>query len=144
MSGYNNENDKLPIINKNMDYINYGGTNDEWSDMTYYLNAGYNFKNRYFANFAVSAQAASRFGANTKSGIKAFGVSWGIFPSLQLGWLISNEKWFTTKGVDYLKLTAGFDMSGNDDLDYYAARTYWEPSSGRPLPSGTLGCRVVS
>ena len=126
MSGYNNENDKLPIINKNMDYINYGGTNDEWSDMTYYLNAGYNFKNRYFANFAVSAQAASRFGANTKSGIKAFGVSWGIFPSLQLGWLISNEKWFTTKGVDYLKLTAGFDMSGNDDLDYYAARTYWE------------------
>ena len=42
MSGYNNENDKLPIINKNMDYIHYGGTNDEWSDMTYYLNAGYN------------------------------------------------------------------------------------------------------
>ncbi len=126
MSGYNNENDKLPIINKDMDYINYGGTNDEWSDMTYYLNAGYNFKNRYFANFAVSAQAASRFGANTKSGIKAFGVSWGIFPSLQLGWLISNEKWFNAKGVDYLKLTAGFDMSGNDDLDYYAARTYWE------------------
>lgn len=127
MSGYNNENDKLPIINKDMDYVNYGGTNDEWSDMTYYLNAGYNYKNRYFANFAVSAQAASRFGSNTKSGIKAFGVSWGIFPSLQLGWLISNEKWFnTTKGINYLKLTAGFDMSGNDDLDYYAARTYWE------------------
>ena len=127
MSGYNNENDKLPILNKDMDYIHYGGTNDEWSDMTYYLNAGYNYKNRYFANFAVSAQASSRFGENTKSGIKAFGVSWGIFPSLQLGWLISNEKWFNTnKGVDYLKLTAGFDMSGNDDLDYYAARTYWE------------------
>ena len=126
MSGYNNENDKLPIINKNMDYINYGGTNDEWSDMTYYLNAGYNFKNRYFAEFALSAQAASRFGENTKSGIKAFGVSWGIFPSLQLGWLISNEKWFKAKAVNYLKLTAGVDMSGNDDLDYYAARTYWE------------------
>ena len=28
--------------------------------------------------------------------------------------------------VNYLKLTAGFDQSGNDDLDYYAARTYWE------------------
>ena len=127
MNGYNNENDKLPIINKNMDYVNYGGTNDEWSDMTYYLNAGYNYKNRYFAEFALSAQASSRFGENTSSGIKAFGVSWGIFPSLQLGWLISNEKWFnTSKGINYLKLTAGVDMSGNDDLDYFAARTYWE------------------
>ncbi|MBR4643921.1 MAG: SusC/RagA family TonB-linked outer membrane protein [Bacteroidaceae bacterium] len=127
LSGYNNENDKLPYINENMDYIHYGGTNDSWTDMTYYLNAGYNYKNRYFANFTVSAQAASRFGENTKSGIKAFGVSWGIFPSLQLGWVISNEKWFNTgKGINYLKLTAGFDMSGNDDLDYFAARTYWE------------------
>ena len=127
MSGYNNENDKLPIVNKYMKYTNYGGTNDEWSDMTYYLNGSYNYKNRYFADFTVSAQAASRFGDNTDGGIKAFGVCWGIFPSLQLGWLISNEKWFNTnKGVNYLKLTAGFDMSGNDDLDYFAARTYWE------------------
>ncbi len=127
MSGYNNSNDKLPTLSKDMDYVHYGGTNDEWSDMTYYLNADYNYKNRYFAEFAVSAQAASRFGNNTKSGIKAFGVCWGIFPSIQLGWLISNEKWFKpSKAVNYLKLTAGFDMSGNDDLDYYAARTYWE------------------
>ena len=136
-SGYNNENDKLPIINKDMDYVNYGGTNDTWSDMTYYLNAGYNYKNRYFANFALSAQASSRFGENTKSGIKAFGVSWGIFPSLQLGWIISNEKWFnTTKGINYLKMTAGYEMSGNDDLDYYAARTYWE---SQKLSHNTVG-----
>ena len=127
MSGYNNENDKLPILNKNMDYIHYGGSNDRWADMTYYLNASYNYKNRYFANFAVSAEASSRFGSNTKSGIRVFGANWGLFPSLQLGWLISNEKWFSTsKGINYLKLTAGFEMSGNDDLDYYAARTYWE------------------
>ena len=127
MSGYNNENDKLLNLNKNMDYINYGGSNDSWSDMTYYLDAGYNYKNRYFAEFALSAQASSRFGSNTKSGIKAFGVSWGLFPSLQLGWVISNEKWFNTnRGINYLKLTGAFEMSGNDDLDYYAARTYWE------------------
>ena len=55
------------------------------------------------------------------------GVSWGVFPSVQLGWLITNEKWFpTTSKINYLKLTAGVDQSGNDDLDYYAARTYWE------------------
>ena len=128
MSGYNNENDKLPIISKDMAYINYGGTNDNWMDMTYYLDASYNYKNRYFAEFTASAQTSSRFGRNTDQGIKVGGVCWGLFPSLQLGWVISNEKWFKTgNGVDYLKLTAGVEQSGNDGItDYYASRTYWE------------------
>ena len=128
MRGYNNENDKLPIMNKNMAYLNYGGTNDNWIDMALYLDANYNYSNRYFADFTLSMQSSSRFGKNTKSGIKLGGVSWGVFPSIQLGWLVTNEKWFpsTNGAINYLKLTAGFDQSGNDDLDYYAARTYWE------------------
>ena len=126
MRGYNNENDKLPNLSKNMQYINYGGTKDNWIDMTYYLNAAYNYANRYFAEFTLSSQASSKFGDKTKDGFQACGVSWGLFPSLQLGWVLTNEKWFQPKGVDYLRLTAGVDQSGNDNLDYYAARTYWE------------------
>ena len=127
MRGYNNENDKLPNIGKSMQYVNYGGTKDNWIDMTYYLNGAYNYANKYFAEFTVSSQASSKFGNNTKQGFQLGGVSWGVFPSLQLGWLITNEKWFKpTKGINYLKLTAGVDQSGNDNLDYYAARTYWE------------------
>ncbi|MBR1665946.1 MAG: SusC/RagA family TonB-linked outer membrane protein [Bacteroidaceae bacterium] len=126
MRGYNNENDKLPNISKNMQYVNYGGTKDNWIDMAYYINADYNFMNRYFAQFTASAQSSSRFGKDTKGGLKLAGVSWGIFPSLQLGWIISSEPWFKTgRGVQYLKLTAGVDQSGNDGIDYYAARTYW-------------------
>ncbi len=127
MRGYNNENDKLPNISKNMQYINYGGTKDNWIDMTYYFDAAYNYAHKYFADFTISSQSSSKFGDNTKDGFQLGGVSWGIFPSLQLGWVISNENWFkTNKGINYLKLTAGVDQSGNDDLDYYAARTYWE------------------
>lgn len=127
MRGYNNENDKLPIIRETMQYINYGGTKDNWMDMAYYFNADYNYMNRYFAQFAISSQASSRFGKETKDGFKLGGVSWGVFPSFQAGWLISSEPWFPTgKGVNYLKLTAGVDQSGNDAIDYYAARTYWE------------------
>ena len=125
--GYNNENDKLPNISKSMAYVNYGGTKDNWIDMAYYLNADYNYQNKYFAEVTVSSQASSRFGKETKGGLHLAGVSWGIFPSVQLGWLISNEKWFKPgKGINYLKLTAGFDQSGNDGINYYAARTYWE------------------
>lgn len=125
--GYNNENDKLPDIRKNMAFVNYGGTKDNWIDMAYYLNADYNYQNKYFAEVTLSSQASSRFGKDTKDGLHIGGVSWGLFPSIQLGWLLSNEKWFKPgKGVNYLKLTAGFDQSGNDGIDYYAARTYWE------------------
>lgn len=126
LKGYDNTNDKMPILNYGRKYIQYNGTNDNWSDMAYYANADYNYMNRYFVQASVAAQASSRFGNNTQQGFQLAGVSWGVFPSVQLGWLISSEKWFpTTKGVNYLKLTAGFDQSGNDDINYYAASTYW-------------------
>ena len=137
MRGYNNENDKLPNISKNMQYVNYGGTKDNWIDMAYYANVDYNYKNRYFVQATASAQASSRFGHETKGGFKLAGVSWGFFPSLQLGWLISSEPWFETgRGIQYLKLTAGVDKSGNDGIDYYAARTYWE---SQQMSENTVG-----
>ena len=134
--GYNNENDKLPNISKTMQYVSTGGTQDNWIDMSYYLNADYNFQNKYFAQFTVSTQASSRFGRETNKGFRLAGVSWGVFPSLQLGWLISNEKWFRAPAVNYLKLTAGIDQSGNDGIDYYAARTYWQ---SRQVTENTVG-----
>ena len=37
---------------------------------------------------------------------------------------MTNEKWFPKTGaINYLRLNAGFDMSGNDDISNYAART---------------------
>ncbi len=142
MRGYNNENDKLPNISKDMQYINYGGSKDNWIDMTYYLDAQYNFANKYFADFTISSQSSSKFGDHTKQGFHLAGVSWGVFPSLQLGWVISNEGWFSSQnGVNYLKLTAGFDQSGNDDLDYYAARTYWE---SQQVTENTVGLYLAN
>jgi hypothetical protein len=32
------------------------------------------------------------------------------------------------KPINYLRLTAGYDVSGNDDIDYYAARSYFSSS----------------
>ena len=127
LNGYNNENDKLPNISKSLQYISSSGVNDNWKDMAYYLHANYNYANRYFAEFSASAQASSRFGSHTKDGFRAAGVSWGLFPSLQLGWILTNEKWFKpSRNVNYLKLTLGAEINGNDNLDYYASRTYWE------------------
>lgn len=53
-----------------------------------------------------------------------FGTKWAIFPSVQLGWVLTNEAWFPKhSGINYLRLNAGFDVSGNDGISNYAART---------------------
>jgi hypothetical protein len=71
-------------------------------------------------------ESSSRFGSETVEGVKLAGVNWGLFPSVQAAWVISSEPWFKASFVDYLKLTAGYEESGNDNVDYYASRTYFQ------------------
>lgn len=123
--GYNNDNDKMPNLRYSLQYIGYGGVNDRWINLSYYANVDYNFMNRYFIKAITSAEASSRFGKQAESGVKIAGVKWGLFPSLQAGWVMTNENWFNVSGIDYAKLTAGYEVSGNDNVDYYAARTYF-------------------
>lgn len=125
VAGYNNGNDKMPNMNYGLQYKTYGGTNDNWTNLTYYLNADYNFQNRYFLNVQAAMESSSRFGKQTSEGLKLAGVKWGLFPSVQAAWVMSNEKWFKVKPINYLKLSVGYDESGNDNVDYYATRTYF-------------------
>lgn len=125
LRGYNNSNDKMPNFAYSLQYKQYGGDNDSWVDLSYYLTAAYNYMNRYFVNGTLSTQASSRFGKDTEEGIKMFGVKWGLFPSLQAAWLVSSEPWFKADFVNYLKLSAGYEETGNDNIDYYASRTYF-------------------
>ena len=116
-------NDKMPNISTNMDYRKATGTDDAWRSMTWYANADYNYRNRYFAQLAVAVESSSRFGANAP-GLSLAGVKWGVFPSVQLGWAVSNEAWFPkTRVLNHLLVKAGYDISGNDDISNYAART---------------------
>ena len=99
------------------------GANDEWKQIQWYGNVDYNYMNRYFATLSLLGEANSRFGDNA-DGLKLFGVKWAVFPSVQLGWVLTNESWFPKKAaINYLRLQAGFDISGNDGISNYAART---------------------
>ena len=126
LAGYNNSNDKMPNMSHELQYKDYGGANDRWTNLSYYVNASYNYKNTYFLDFITTMESSSRFGKEAEQGIKLAGVRWGIFPSIQAGWLISSEKWFNVPFVNYLKFTLGLESSGNDDVNYYASRTYFE------------------
>ena len=119
------EDDKNPkLATGNNVYDDVKGADDVWKNMQWYVSGDYNYMNKYFATVSVLAEANSRFGSNADGGLKLAGVKWAIFPSVQLGWVLTNETWFPKhSGINYLRLNAGFDMSGNDGISNYAART---------------------
>jgi TonB-linked SusC/RagA family outer membrane protein len=114
--------DKNPRLSSSY-FPDVDGANDVWKNILWYGNADYNYMNRYFATLSLSMEANSRFGDNA-DGLGLFGVKWAVFPSLQLGWVLTNESWFPRNtAINYLRLNAGYDISGNDGISNYAART---------------------
>ena len=125
-SAHNTGNDKLPDVKYNYDLVETGGAYDVWRNMSYYANLDYNFRHKYYLQGSFTAETSSRFGRATEEGIKLAGVCWGLFPSLQAGWLVSSEPFFNADFINQLKLTAGVDWSGNDNISNSAAFCYHE------------------
>lgn len=124
--GYNTGNDKTPFMSSSLLNAQSSGTDDSWDSWAWYLQAEYNYLQRYYLQANLTAETSSRFGVNASNSLKAFDAPWGIFPGIQAGWVISNEPWFApVKFVNYLKLSTGYEVSGNDDIDYFAARSYF-------------------
>ena len=124
IGGANTGNDNSFNVGTNLDMLDSRGDNNVWSNMSWYLSADYSYKTRYFLQLAASLEASSRFGSKADDAIKMCGVAWGFFPSVQAAWLVSSESWFNVKPVNMLKLRAGYDIAGNDAIDYFAARSY--------------------
>lgn len=124
--GYNSSNDKTPNMdNTAKEFRSTSGADDKSRSLTWYAQANYNWAEKYYVTAGLSAETSSRFGDDA-DGLDLCGVVWGLFPSVNAAWVISNEKWLAeVKGIDYLRLNAGFDVSGNDDIDYTASRTYF-------------------
>lgn len=123
------EDDKNPrLATGNAVYSTINGADDVWKNMQWYVAGDYNYMNKYFASVSLLAEANSRFGSKADGGVKLLGVKWAIFPSVQLGWVLTNEKWFPKHaGINYLRLNVGYDISGNDGISNYAARTSFSP-----------------
>ena len=122
--GYNTGSDKTPFMHSGLLFANTVGETEDWNSLAWYAQANYNYKSRYYLQANLTAEASSRFGK--EAGMKMFGVGWGIFPGVQGSWVVSNEPWMAEIGlVNYLRLTAGYDISGNDDINSNAARSFF-------------------
>ncbi|WP_240768758.1 SusC/RagA family TonB-linked outer membrane protein [Olivibacter sp. XZL3] len=74
----------------------------------------YTFGNKYMAQFILRREGSSRFGNNNK---------WGNFPAVSAGWNITEEPFMKSLAfVNYLKLRAGYGVTGNSGFENNASR----------------------
>lgn len=129
-TGYRREgDDKLPNMNAGLMYKSTNGADDKSRDINIYAVGDYSYADKYYLTLGVSSEASSRFGKDADA-LSLFGVKWGLFPSVNAAWVATNEKWLSgIKGLDYLRFNLGFDVTGNDDVNYTASRTYFVANS---------------
>ena len=92
-----------------------GGYAQEWALFSLFGSATYSYKNRYSVTGNLRADASSRFGSDNK---------WGYFPSVALGWTLSNEDFFPKNDiVNFVKLRGSTGKLGNQNITNYAYLT---------------------
>lgn len=81
---------------------------DKWTRLSYFARASYNYKGKYLFTGTLRREGSSRFSSQNR---------WGLFPSLGLGWRISDENFMkNVKFVNNLKLRASWGIVGNDNI----------------------------
>lgn len=90
----------------------------------------YGFSNKYNVLLSIRREGSSKFGKNNK---------WGSFPSVSLGWTISNEKFMasTKSWLDNLKIRAGYGVTGVIPANRYQSLTTWALGSSYYYDNGT-------
>ncbi len=87
------------------------GRGQEWALRSGFGRLGYTYDNKYLAEFNIRYDGSSRFGPNNR---------WGVFPSLSLGWRISQEPFMQDiEAIDNLKLRANWGQLGNQNIGNY-------------------------
>ena len=89
-------------------------TSFSWSMLSYLFRVNYTLMDRYLFTGSYRIDGSSRFGENNR---------YGHFPSLALGWNLSNEAFMDN--IDFisrLKLRASWGQIGNDKIGAYAGR----------------------
>ena len=88
--------------------------------LSYYGRINYSFDGKYLLTATVRRDASSRFSKDTR---------WGTFPSVALGWTLTEEPWFKNQKVlSNLKLRASYGVTGQQEgignYNYLPVYTY--------------------
>jgi TonB-linked SusC/RagA family outer membrane protein len=95
----------------NIDRTNTYNDVQEWSLTSYLSRVNYSFKGKYLLTAAVRRDGSSRFGTDNR---------WGNFPSVGLGWVVSDEPFMKAiEPISFAKFRASYGVIGNNNIGNY-------------------------
>lgn len=99
------------VLDPDQDQNTFIPSGQKNTTMSYYGRANYNFREKYVFGITLRADGSSKFGPENK---------WGMFPSFDAAWVISNESFLQNASFfDLLKLRASWGVNGNDRIAPY-------------------------
>ena len=114
-----------------------GGTNielnnsDAWKEYSMhsaYIKANYTYNGRYLVEGTLRADGSSRFGKGNK---------YGYFPSVGLGWNVSEESFMKDlTWLSNLKMRASYGQLGNENIGLYKYQTLIDSGNGNETTFG--------
>lgn len=102
------DNEELWYFNNSANEINKGASGDEgrsFNGTSYFGRISYNYADRYLV-----------YGTLRRDGTNKFQQKWGLFPTVGLGWVISEESFFDVNQINFLKVRASWGKLGNANV----------------------------
>ncbi|MBB3186983.1 SusC/RagA family TonB-linked outer membrane protein [Microbacter margulisiae] len=120
-----------------LDVSNSYTTKTSLGTLSYFGRVNYNYADKYLAQFILRADASTKF---------APANYWGLFPTLSLGWIASEEPWFRKEfgWVDYFKVRASVGETGKDNITAYEWEQLYTYNANKGLGFGSNGGSLVS
>lgn len=134
ISGTDYPNDAVPWLDAATSITDGKSNTEDYSLLSAFGRLNYNYKGKYLVSAAMRRDGSSRFGENKK---------YGNFPSLSLGWMLSDEPFMKRFGfLDMLKIRASYGLTGNNNIGNYTyipnIGTYNYIFNGTLVPGATI------
>ena len=106
-SGQNYANDQLMNLNSAADITGASGSGTSFSFVGYLSRINYTLQDRYIFSLTGRVDGSSRFSDENQ---------YGFFPAFSAGWIVSDEDFYTSNTLDFLKLRASIGQTGNAEI----------------------------
>ncbi|MFV9551836.1 SusC/RagA family TonB-linked outer membrane protein [Algibacter sp. PT7-4] len=118
-------------------YTGYSYQDLERRNMSYFSRINYDYQDKYLASFSARRDGSIAFGDDNK---------FANFYAGSLGWVASNEDFFNSEAINFLKIRGSYGTVGNENVDpQYVSITVGGPSYNTTANSNgyTFGTEFV-
>jgi TonB-linked SusC/RagA family outer membrane protein len=105
--------DEIPYLSNATSITAATSGTTQYSLLSQIGRVNYNYKGKYLLEGAIRRDGSSRFGSEKK---------YGYFPSVSVGWIVSDEKFMEKLGkINFLKIRASYGITGNNTFGNFTA-----------------------